>query len=365
MKKTRLALFILICCLSACKSTPPTNITTNINDDFPNTKELNFTHLKDYDILASESILFVDDNVLWHFDYGASDEIGSCYNLMNGEKLSTIATRGKARNEFSQFPENISFTDDSIRFMTYNKDIKSFAKSDIINNKPLSERKMGITSISKNLKHKLSKITTLNDGSIVAMCDTTGKNDNLSFVKINNGKITNYDIIDLTKPDIKKVIDYNSSFISKIILSYKNGGVKVTNDKAVLYTDNNFILNTIDLKNATKIKEKKYGEFVVKEIVDGDFSYTTVSNDSKFRILNVSTNKKEIVCIVEGYFTEKDSVDKKTSKNVFVFNWNLKPINRYSLPELEKGSYKLSLDGKHIYKYRETSSGFSLDKAEV
>ena len=76
------------------------------------------------------------------------------------------------------------------------------------------------------------------------------------------------------------------------------------------------------------------------------------------------SNKKYLFCIVDGYFSEEDKLNKKRKSAIFVFDWDLNPIKRYNLPD--KGRlYPISNDCKHVYEYSKTENGFALSRAAL
>lgn len=64
-----------------------------IDADFPITEKLEFKPFNKYDIL-DEGNCMIDDSILWYFSRYDNHNIGFCYDLRTGEKLSTIAMKG-------------------------------------------------------------------------------------------------------------------------------------------------------------------------------------------------------------------------------------------------------------------------------
>ena len=97
--KTLFLLFLIGPSFFSCNSTVKNQTIpiSNLDTDFPIAEKLEFNPFNKYDILG-EGGCVIDDSILWHFKEGEYD-LGSCYNINTGEKLSTIVSKGRASNE--------------------------------------------------------------------------------------------------------------------------------------------------------------------------------------------------------------------------------------------------------------------------
>ena len=142
----RLLLILISFSFFSCNSTVK-NQTVPISDldtDFPATERLEFKPFNKFNILEM-GFCVIDDSILWHIENREYD-FGSCYNLNTGEKLSIIASKGRAANELTEL-EGFQMVGDSIQLYTYSNMIKAFAKREIIDNVPMGERKFSLTIV--------------------------------------------------------------------------------------------------------------------------------------------------------------------------------------------------------------------------
>lgn len=367
-KKTTFILFLIGISFFSCNNNKNSIITiSNIDADFPSSEKLEFKTFNKYDILE-EGGCMIDDSTLWYFSRHDKDNIGFCYNLNTGEKLSTIAMKGKATNEFIDCDYRLSkIAGDSIHLYTGLRTIKTFAKKDIIENKPMNKRGFSVTTINDSIStHRFIKLP--NGYAVVPIGGAIDKNslpekydiNNKSIAIINNNEVKgyqtiNYDSFDVKVPDSK---DFGSKAVIKnayLQSSIENRG----NDLAVFSVRYQFILYTLDLNRGNVIKEKRYTNMQMGQ----SFSITT--NDMKMRIIAMKSNDKYIYCVVEAYFSKEDKESKQLKKALFVFDWDLNPVKRFELPYEENTQHIISSDCKSIYIGEYTEEGLILTKADL
>lgn len=100
-KKLQILSFFIAISFFSCASADKNPLFSDLNTDFPTSEKLELKPLNKLNILDDGSYM-IDGSILWCF---GQDEhsVGYCYDLNTGEKLSTIATRGKAINELIEF----------------------------------------------------------------------------------------------------------------------------------------------------------------------------------------------------------------------------------------------------------------------
>lgn len=366
-KKTKFLLLLIGISFFGCQSAnPPIPVISNIDTDFPTSEKLEFKPFNKYAILDKGGCM-IDDSVLWYFSWYDNDNIGFCYDLNTAEKLSTIAMKGKADHEFIQYNFYYSkLTSDSLQLYTGLKTIKTFAKKDIIENKPMNERGFSVTTLPDSIS--TIKFTKLPNGSAVAMIQgSLGKNPLPEQYNINNKSIAiindhdvkgfetiNYDSFDVV---ISESQDYEPNFVIKN--AYGTGEIAIRdNNLAAFSVRYQFILYTLDLNKGNVIREKRY----TKMQSDGS-SMTT--NDMEISLKSMKSKEKYIYCLVSGYFSNEDKESKQQKKALFVFDWDLNPVKRFDLPNEENIQHILSTDCKSIYIAEYAEEGLILTKADL
>ena len=350
-------------CNSAKNSITPIS---NMDTDFPVTEKLEFKPFKKYDILVKGGCV-IDDSVLWHFEKGKLD-FGSCYDLNTGEKLSVIASRGKAADELAEL-EWFNIVGDSVLLYAARNTIKTFAKKDIVNNMPAGERIFSVTTAPDSIL--VSRMTKLPNGSALAtirpiLFYDIGKRNEInkkSVVIFNNTEANAYETITYNSFDIEKAKGKQLATNDLIKYAYAQGSIVVKdNDTAVFSVNHQFILYTFDINNGNVVNEKRYTK--IQRETGEEASFTTI-NDRNLSIGSMKVNDKYILCGVDGYLSEKDKESGLRKKAIFVFDWNLNPIKKFDLPNRKKGYYTISNDCSSVYFCQYNKEGLTLYKADL
>ena len=368
----RLLLILISFSFFSCNSTVK-NQTVPISDldtDFPATERLEFKPFNKFNILEMDFCV-IDDSILWHIENREYD-FGSCYNLNTGEKLSIIASKGRAANELTEL-EGFQMVGDSIQLYTYSNMIKAFAKREIIDNVPMGERKFSLTIVPDSIW--VRRMAKLPNGSVLATLmpalsesEKTKMNEfNQKSIAILNNKETNsYETINYESFDLEKAKGFELPANDLIKCAYADGSVEVKgDDMAVFSVSHQFILYTFDIKNGNVVNEKRYTE--MQRVPSSDERSTSLStiNEKQIEIESMQTNDKYIICSVRGFFSEKDKDLRQYSKAIFIFDWDLNPIKKYDLPNKENGYYTISNDCKSVYFCESTKDGLTLHKADL
>lgn len=253
---------------------------------------------------------------------------------------------------------------DSIQLYTRPNTIKTFAKKDIVENMPMGERRFSVVTAPDSIN--VRRMIKLPNGSVLA----TIQNNIFSFVHqkydINKNSITifndnevkayetiKYDSFDVTSAT-KPVIDANSL----IKAAYADGHLGLKgNDLAVFSVSNQFILYTFGMKSGKVVKEKRYSKMERKE--------TITINDMRLNVVLMNTNDKYILCVVEGYLSEKDKESGKIKNAIFVFDWDLNPIKKFYFEDEKIKYYTISNDCKSVYFGKSTDEGLIISKADL
>lgn len=376
-EKIQTSAFLLILSLFGCNNTDKNQIiyATEIYKDFPKSEKLEFKPFNKYNIKES-GVCFMNDSILWYLENNPNN-IGHCYNLNTGEQLSVIGTIGKAKYEFLEMP-SITFVGDSVQFHTINKDLKIFSQNDILENKPMGERKFSVVNVHDSLS--VLRMTRLQNGNTIATIEPTIFKHNPKLIEC---ELNKRDILFFNDKEAKSYnsINYNSyengykegtredgnaGIKDQIKYAFANGYHLVkNNDLAAFFASNQFILYTFDIKNGKTLKEKKYTNIKTKD----QTTSTGSSNDLQLMIKGWASNDKYIAYWVSGYFSAEEKEAKLKKNAIFVFDWNLNPIKRYDLPEIERMSYyRISNDCNSVYlcEYPEDGEyGLILHKADI
>lgn len=372
--KTKMQFLLLLISVSffSCNSTikKPAVSVSNIDTDFSITEKLEFEPFSKYDIVE-DGICVIEDSILWYIKMDGTD-FGACYNLHTREKLSTIASKGRAANELTDL-EGFNMVDDSIQFYTYgNRAIKSFAKNDIINNIPMGERKFSLTTIPDSIL--ISRMTKLPNGYVLATIrpsiyeyeQTKMNGFNQKSIAIFNDKEANsYETIDYAKFDIEKAGDKELSSNDLVKMAYSDGLVGIRNNDMVVFSvGNQFILYTFDINDGNVVNEKTYTKM---QRIKREKSFTpfVTKNDKHMEIYSMNVSDENILCMVSGYLSEEDKKLGLLKEAIFAFDWGLNPIKKFDLPNRENGYYCISNDCKSVYFCQNNEDGLTLYKADL
>jgi len=372
--KTLFLLFLIGPSFFSCNSTVKNQTIpiSNLDTDFPIAEKLEFNPFNKYDILG-EGGCVIDDSILWHFKEGEYD-LGSCYNINTGEKLSTIASKGRAANEIIQF-DGFNIIGDSVLLYTdRNRTIKAFAKKDIINNVPMGERKFSVTTAPDSIW--VSQMIKLPNGSVLATiqpalfeyqkAEQTNVINQKTITIFNDKEANSYETIKYESFDIEKAKGAELTVNNLIKCAYSYGFIAIKdNDMAVFSVSDQFILYTFDLKSGNVVNEKRYTK--IQRIVGGDEAFVSfeTTNDRQVSINSVKTNDEYILCLVQGYLNEDDKKMELYKKAIYVFDWDLNPIKKFDLPDKKNGYYSISNDCSAVYFCEYTENGLILSKADL
>lgn len=374
--KTKIQFLLLLISFSffSCNSTIKKTAVaiSNIDTDFPVTEQLEFDFFKKYDIVENGTCI-VDGSILWYIRVDGGD-LGTCYDLSTGEKLSTIALRGRAANELTEL-RGLDIIGDSIHFYTYgNSSIKSFAQKDIIDNVPMGERGFSVVTTPDSIL--ISRMIKLPNGSVLATIrpaevyeqSKVNELNQKSIAVFNEKEVKTYQIIDYETFDIedgRRDIDLSTTDLIKA--TYADGNIAIKdNDMAVFSLKNQFILYTFDIKNGNVVNEKRYTKVQREKVRDGaNYMPHNATNDRRLDIHKMVANEKYILCEVSGYLSDEDKETELFKSAIFVFDWQLNPIQKIDLPNREKGYYIISNDCKSVYFCEYNEEGLALYKADL
>lgn len=345
---------------------------SNLETDFPVTEKLEFKPFGEYNITENGACV-IEDSVLWCINMGGTADLGSCYNLYTGEKLSTIASKGRAANELTEL-NGFTTVGDSIQFYTYgNKEIKSFAKKDIINNVPMGERGFSITTIPDSIL--ISRMIKLPNGSVLATIRPAvfeyaqakmNEFNQKSIAIFNDKEAKSYETIDYESFNIEKAKGRELSANDLIKATYAEAYIAIKdNDMAVFSVYDQFILYTFDINNGKVVNEKRYTKMQRRKVRDEHYISTSAINDRKLAIDDIINNDKYILCMAGGCLSEEDEKLELHKEAIFVFDWDLNPIKKFDLPKRKNGYYCISNDCKSVYFCENNEDGLTLYKADL
>lgn len=369
-KNLKVTLFLSLLLMLGCNSGAKKNQvihTSDVYEDFPKSEKLNFELFNKFDIAADVSPCYIDDSVLWFFDYSDPNTLGSCYDMNTGKKLSTIGGIGRAGYEFTQFPHSIIISNNTVQFYTQRKDLKVFSKKDIVENVPMGERKYSVDYFPDSLA--ISMVLKLENGDILASIEPNPAPDqntlyaqcklnNRDILILNDKEANSYDLINYESFENgnEETPESGEWFGTKDKIKYSlcNGFIMARdNDLAVFTLFNQFAFNTFDIKNKKALKERRYTD--IKESKDRNCG---TSNDLGLSIEYGVSNDKYIMFFVSGYFSKEDKINKIRKQAIFSFDWDLHPVKRYDLPKVNpmNSIFIVANDASAIYlfEYKET-----------
>ena len=372
--KTNAQLLLLLIGLSffSCNSTVKNQTIPilNIDKDFPVTEQLEFKPFNKFDIL-NEGFHIIDDSTLWSIEE-REDDFGACYNLNTGERLSIIASRGRAANELTEL-EDFQIIGDSVQLYAYPNTIKTFSKREIIDNIPMGERKFSVTIVPDSIL--VRRMAKLPNGYVLATIIPAlsefeqrkmNEFNEKSVALLNDKEANSYETINYGSFNLEKAKGAELSANDLIKCAYADGCIAIKdNDMAVFSVSHQFILYTFDIKNGNVVKEKRYTKIQREEVRDEISTSFSTTNDRELEINNIKTNDKYILCDVRESFIEEDKELKLYKNSIYVFDWELNPIKKFDLPDRKNGYYRLSNDGSSVYFCEFTEDGLILYKANL
>ena len=376
MKKEILFLLILVgVTFGSCNNTAKKLTIFDMYTDFPVNEKFEFKLSNELAIrsfdrysIAESGICVIDGSVLWYVEDG-KDDCGACYDLNTGEKLAVIARKGTAANEINELT-GFKVTEDAVMLYEGRNTIKTFAKKDILDDIPVEERKVVVATAPENLW--VSRMAKLPNCSVLATIRPPfefekGKVDEINKKSVaifgDNG-VKSYETILYDSFDVKKASDTQIDADDLIKWTYAQGLIETKgNDKAVFAASDQFILYTLDLNNGEVVNEKRYSSI---RRTEEEMSFAT-TNDMILSVQALQANDKYIVCKVEGYLSKEDKEIELRKEAIFVFDWNLKPVKKFELPDPEEkmGYYIISNDGSSVYFCEYHEEGVTLYKADL
>ena len=374
-KKTQLLLFLIGFSFLSCNDTTKKSTTSDIGTDFPVTEKLEIkpsnqlaiTSFDQYNISGS-GICVIDGSILWYVEDG-KDDFGACYDLNTGKLLSVIASRGTAANEVNELT-GFKILGDSVLFYEGRNTIKTFVKKDILDNIPIESRKVSMTTAPDSIW--VSRMTKLPNGSVLATIrppfefekEKVNETNKKSVVLFNTNEVNSFETITYDSFDAKEAKDKEIATNDLTKWTYAQGFVETKdNNMAVFSASDQFILYTFDLNSGNVVNEKRYTSL---QRTGEEMSFTT-TNDMNLSIQSMKANDKYILCKVSGYLSEEDKNVELQKEAIFVFDWNLKPIKKFELPDPEDklGYYTISNDCNSVYFCEYNEEGITLHKADL
>ena len=360
-------IFILDSHLAVYSSSPPFS---SMNSDFSVIEKVELKPFKKYDGLKAWYTWIIDGSMVYVIDSDPWHDLGYCYDFNTGKKLSVLVKHGKAPYELSEsiWKHTIHVTKDFIVFVpakttlktvsrkyipVRENEIKVFAKKDIINNIPMKDRKVVIPTFPDSVW--VDQATILPNGAIVALMPPplpdlqklekdakTGMEKKTVMVLGQKGVTYHETLSGDGFPEYKMCSKPNPYITMKRANAdglFRTRG----NDMAVFAVNGQFLLYTFDF-NSGKVKNVKRYTKILPMNGGND-----VCNDMELRVVSLEVTDNHIFCLVNGYFSEADKQSKTERNAIFVFDWNLKPIKKFELPNLAKGLYTIPMDGSAVY----------------
>lgn len=356
-----------------CGGSAKRTVVADANTDFPVVEKLEFKVLKDLAIGSFTAdyrcgICVVDGPLLWYIEKEKAN-YGVCYDLATGEKLADISRKGGAENEVNELT-GFRVVGDAVMLYDGRNTIKTFVKQEIMDNVLVEKRKVKVTTLPDNLW--VARMAPCPNGNVLATIRPPfdfeqGKVDeiNKKSVALFDGKsIKSYETIDYDSFDLGEANDKQVAANEVIKWTYAQGLIETKgNEMAVLAVSDQFILYTLALNSGEVVNEKRYSSM---KRTEEEMSFAT-TNDMCVSVLEMKATDKYIVCKVEGYLSEEDKEMEWRKEAIFVFDWNLKPMKKFELPDQEEkiGYYTLSNDGQSVYFCEFHEDGLTLNKADL
>ncbi len=369
-KRIQLLSLLIAISFFSCNNGVKKSITpiSNIDTDFLVTEKLEIKLFNKYSILGN-GLCVIDDSVLWYLEDGEHD-FGSCHDLNTGKKLSIIASKGEAANELIKLT-GLKIEGDSVLIDEGQNTIKTFAKKDIIDNIPMEDRKVSVTTVPNDIF--VSRMAKLPNGSALVTIRPAvyqyekkiiNETNKKSIAIFNHNDTKSYETIKYDSFDVEKAKKKEIPANDLIKFTYAQGSIEIKDDNmAVISAHNQFILYTLDLDSGNVLNEKRY----TRVLRDGGERSFTSTNDMNLRIHFMKVNDKYILCKVDGYFSEEDKEVELKKDAIFVFDWDLNPIKKFELPDTDgmRGYYTISNDCSSVYFCEYNKEGLTLHKADL
>lgn len=310
MKKITLLISLFIIGYS-CSSEQKTDVIKDIDFDFPTTDTITFNPLKTFNIASDVKSIHVKDSVLFVLENN-NDNLGYCYSINSGEKISTILNKGRAANE--QIDPFVFFTKDSIQFIDMNtissRLIKTFSLDDIIS-KPISERTFSVTHFTQDTL-SLYFYVKIGNETIFGTNAKSEKDSDMCYFIFNPEKVFSFGKYE------KEIFDSKESYDCKSqgsILMFSH--IRLSGDKVIVAYQFGMGLNVIDTDKKAITKERYYNKFKCNE--DG---FTPIF---KYKCKTIECDDENI------YYFTRNIMDDDEYMNILVFDWELNPIKRYAI----------------------------------
>lgn len=349
--RKNLSLFILLTLLLSCGSGNKNEITIyNLEKDFPTVDTLTSTIVQNFNILGGISYFFVRDSVIYIMERNP-DDLGHCYNLETGEKLSTIITRGKATNELQGVPPFTKFLGkDSIQFIDERSQLVKVVSINDILTKQAGDRILTTSKLPQSINS--SSYLKINGDSIVGSIDPF-QNDSKELLFIYDGKDltqfgeanrgifkTEFNLFNIFNP--QKLSDKNIKNILRTQIECHNNKLVTINKKGVL-------LEIYDLKTKTSI-ERYYNHIKVKQTEENAINSKCTKYEDYF-ICNAFCNDDNIYYVISQSDRLKAKKDEPANIIILKYDWQLNPVKKYHVTSVNINDirFNMSEDCKSFY----------------
>lgn len=334
--KRAILISLLLCILISCNDT---NKPKSLNEMFNNTKDLihiNVMDPSDYLIGLKGKMLLIDSTLIV-LDY-LTDSFFHVFNINNNKYIGNYGSKGQGPQDFLHPASLLSST--SNEFLSYDSDANSLKgiRLDSLIQGIISYRNLiSSVSFSNFLVFPTKHNTYIASGMY--------ESNMFSIIDMDNNELGRFMDYPLENEDIAKIDSRN------IALAYQ-GAVNISPDKTKMVYASLFgtILGIYDI-NETSISERylmiyDYPQFVEYNQGGGFGSPITKEGISAFLDINVTDNY--IYSLYAGKNIAEFSAQAFEAQDIYVFDWNGKPIMNYRL-DIPVSNIVVSNDHKTIY----------------
>lgn len=331
--------FLLI--LASCASSDTKQIEVVIHDidvDFPTADTITIpsSPIQTFYINSLIGSIHIKDSVIYIRDINPIN-LGSCYSLNSGNKLSTMINRGNAANEM-QFA-NFEIIGDSVIFINErDRIIKTFSINDILT-KPMGNR--GFSQIRIPDSIQAPQLIKERGDKIFGVYTGTKNNLDKMYFTIDGNGVSFFGEIreELFEPrdeNILTVVKMSPIFHFMRMCNY--------GDKNIVANCEGISIQIVDSNKKTIDYERHYNKYEVKE--------PNVHPKSNYGTYSVHCNNEYVFCKVSKRNKVKSKAEgvRIDDNYILVFDWKLNPVKKYyfSLTE-DLYRMKISDDCKTFY----------------